>query len=85
MQTDRAYRQNSDQIIITQPRSVQVRYDRIVEIVRANPGISQAEIAKQYNQNLTQDAHRRMNGMLLSVCCSGRIKCVDNCYFIKEA
>jgi hypothetical protein len=85
MQTDRASRKNSDQVIVRQPNSVQAKYDRIVEIVRANPGISGGAINKAYNPNATYDAHRRMQGMLLSICCSGRIECVDNCYFIKEA
>jgi hypothetical protein len=85
METDRPYKHNSQQIIINQPKSTQAKYDRIVEIVRANPGISGGAINKAYNPNVTHDAYRRMQGMLLSVCFSGRIKCVDNRYFIKEA
>lgn len=84
MTTDRAYQHNSNQVIVTQPKSVQAKYDRIVEIVRANPGISSAAIDKQYYPNPTSDTYRRMQGMLLSVCFSGRIKCVNNRYFIKE-
>ena len=82
---DRAYKHNSDQVIVNQPKSVQRKYDRIVEIIRANPGISSAAIDRQYAPNPTNDTYRRMQGMLLSICCSGRIKCVDNRYFIKEA
>lgn len=85
MQPDRAYKHNSNQVIVNQPKSVQRKYDRIVEIVRANPGISGAAIDQQYAPKPTSDTYRRMHGMLLSICCSGRIKCVDNRYFIKEA
>jgi hypothetical protein len=65
-------------------KATRAKYDRIVEIVRANPGISSAAIAKAYAPNATFDTHHRMQGTLLQVCISGRIECINNCYFISK-
>jgi hypothetical protein len=85
MQTDRAYKQTSFEVIVGQSKSLRGKYDRIVEIVRANPGISSGEIAKLYYPPGTPKYTYRMQGMLLQVCYARRIKCVDLGYYIVEA
>jgi hypothetical protein len=82
---DRAYKHNSSEVIVNQPKSLRAKYDRIVEIVRANPGISSGEIAKLYYPPQTPKYTYRMQGMLLQVCYTHRIKCIDLGYFIVEA
>lgn len=83
---DRAmHRLNWKEVSVKTPRPLLVKYDRIVEIVRANPGISTGAITKIYYLPTTAgDTHKRMQGMLLQVCFSGRIQCVDNRYFLKD-
>lgn len=83
--TDRAFKANSGEVIIPPTRPTQQKYDRIVEIVRANPGISGGGIAKLfYPPTATGNLHRRMQGMLLHVCGTRRIQCVNMSYFITE-
>ena len=76
MEKDRAYRPNSDQIIVPPSKLAREKYDKIVEIVRANPGISIGEIRKIYSQNGTFDC-ARLNGMLTDLCLRNRLKYQD--------
>lgn len=85
MYTDRAFKANSAEIYFPQPKPIQQKYDRVVEIVRANPGISGGGIAKLfYPPTATGNLHQRMQGILLHVCYTRRIQCVNMSYFITE-
>ena len=73
------------EIYFPQPKPTQQKYDRVVEIVRDNPGISGSGIAKLfYPPAATGNLHQRMQGILLHVCDTRRIQCVNMSYFITE-
>lgn len=87
LQPDRASGPGAGVSLYRAPRAILLKYDRIVEIVRDHPdGISAGSIAKKYYgvETITADLHHRMQGMLIQICYSGRIKFVDNDYFINE-
>ena len=58
------------------PSRVQrAKYDQIVAIVTANPGISLGQISRQYyGDKYSRDKDRRMTSMVLQLCYDNRIK-----------
>ena len=87
LQPDRASGPGASVSLYRAPRPILLKYERIVEIIRAHPdGISAGGISKQYYgvEVVTSALHHRMQGMLLQICYRGRIKCVNNDYFINE-
>jgi hypothetical protein len=68
------------------PRSVRAKYDRIVALVRANPGATEGRIKSLYYADKSSDCTRqRFGNMLLELCVEGRLKCHNiNCYTAVE-
>jgi hypothetical protein len=62
---------------------LRAKHDRLVEIVRANPEISTAEISNQfYPIGTCKHSRRHLGSMLLDVCSENRIKCLPGDHYI---
>ena len=62
------------EVIVTPNKQLQEKYDRFVEIVAANPGISAAQIGKQYYGELTSDRRQLTVAALTQLCHQKRIE-----------
>jgi hypothetical protein len=69
---------NHNEVLHSPSRPQQARYDEIVAIIAANPGLSIRQISREYyGDRHSSDNRGRMSAMLLQLCYQNRIKYQD--------
>ena len=73
-------------VVVNPNQKLRAKYDRVVEIITASPGISAGAIAKQYyGEKLTSQQRNLMISTLTQLCHAKRIEheSIDK-YFVPE-